>query len=223
MRFKGFPAEFVDFFIELSLNNTIEKQAENIIKYRKYVTAPLNDLYADLLDGVCDISGILETKPARCISTPYTDRRFSPSTPLKEYMYIRFKQSGKSTDIAGLYFDMSASGYSYGMRIYKQTSLGFQALKDAITENPSPFEKELKNALSNGYKIIGDKYKKDRYPEVKSSILNDFLNRKTFYITKNSDLNDRVFTDGLFFEISDGFSTLKAFLNLIIKAYSTAA
>ena len=133
-------------------------------------------------------------------------------------MYLRFKQSSRKDNIAGLYFDMSASGYSYGMRIYKQTLSGFQTLKDAIAENPAPFESELKNVLSSGYKIIGDKYKKDRYPQITSGILNDFLNRKTFYIAKNFDLNDRVFTDGLFFELSDGFTALKSLLNIIIKA-----
>lgn len=214
--FNGFSKEFVDFLIQLSFNNTIEKQGENLINYKKFITQPLNQLYNELLPVACEINTAFETKPARCISTPYTDRRFSPATPLKEYMYLRFKQSGKSKDIVGLYFDMGADMYSYGLRIYKQTSGGFQQIKDNIIENQNAYENELKNILNSGYKIIGEKYKKDHYPQIKSDILNDFLNRKTFYICKEFSLNDNIFNAELANEIAKGFYQLKNFVNLII-------
>lgn len=214
--FNGFQKEFVDFLFQLSFNNTIENQRENLIKYKKYITQPLNQLYNELLPVACEINISLETKPAKCISTPYTDRRFSPATPLKEYMYLRFRQSGKSKDIVGLYFDMGADMYSYGLRIYKQTSNGFQQIKDAMLENQSTYENELKNISDSGYRIIGEKYKKDRYPQIKSEILNDFLNRRTFYICKDAELNDNVFTPELANEIADGFYRLKNFVNLML-------
>jgi len=215
-QFNGFPKEFVDFLIQLSFNNTIEKQSENLISYKKYITQPLNQLYNELLPVVCEINSSLEIKPVRCISTPYTDRRFSPSTPLKEYMYLRFKQGGKSKDIVGLYFDMGADMYSYGFRIYKQTSGGFQNFKDDIIENPKIYENEFKTILNSGYKIIGEKYKKDHYPQIKSEVLNDFLNRKSFYICRDFKLNGKVFTPELANEIADGFNLLGKFVNLII-------
>lgn len=214
--FNGFPKEFVDFLIQLSFNNTIEKQSENLINYKRLIMHPLNQLYNELLPVACEINSALEIKPARCLSTPYTDRRFSPTTPLKEYMYLRFKQSGKSKDIVGLYFDMGADMYSYGLRIYKQTSSGFQHIKDDVIDNQRIYENELENVLDSGYKIIGEKYKKDHYPQIKSQILNDFLNRKTFYICKDFDLNDKVFTAELANEIAEGFYNLKNFVNLII-------
>lgn len=215
--FNGFQKEFVDFLIELSFNNTTQNQSENLIRYKKLITEPLGQLYNELLPAVCEINSELEIKPARCISSPYTDRRFSPATPLKEYMYLRFKQGGKSKDIAGLYFDMGADMYSYGMRIYKQTSVGFQHIKDSALENQKIYEKELKNILDSGYKIVGEKYKRNHYPQIKSEVLNDFLNRKTFYICKDFDLNEKVFTAELANEIAEGFYQLKNFVNLIIS------
>lgn len=214
--FNGFPREFADFLIELSFNNTIEKQSENLIKYKKYISEPLNHLYCDLLPAACEINPCLETKPSRCMSTPYTDRRFSPNTPLKEYMYLRFRQGGKSKDIAGLYFDMGADYYSYGMRIYKQTSAGFQAIKDYAVENPEEFEAALEAISAGGFKIIGEKYKKNHYPEIKSEILSDFLNRKTFYISKDTAINEKVFSSALAEELSNEFFKLKNFVNLIL-------
>ncbi len=214
--FNGFQKEFVDFLIGLSFNNTLQKQSENLISYKKFITEPLGKLYNELLPTVCEINSDLQTKPARCISSPYTDRRFSPATPLKEYMYLRFKQGGKSKDIAGLYFDMGADMYSYGLRVYKQTSVGFQQIKDRALENQKQYETELKNILDSGYKIVGEKYKRDHYPQIKSELLNDFLNRKTFYICKDFDLNEKVFTAELANEIVEGFYGLKNFVNLII-------
>lgn len=217
--FNGFQKEFVDFLIQLSFNNTIEKQKENLINYKKLITLPLNQLYNELLPVACEINSALETKPARCISTPYTDRRFSPATPLKEYMYLRFSQTRSEQnkkDIVGLYFDMGADMYSYGLRIYKQTSNGFQKIKDDIVENQALYENELKYITGSGYRIIGDKYQKDHYPQIKSEILSDFLNRKTFCICKDFKLNDTVFTSELANEIAEGFYQLKNFVNLII-------
>lgn len=214
--FNGFQKEFVDFLIQLSFENTIEKQAENLKSYKKIISSPLNELYNDLLPVACEINPAFETKPSRCISTPYTDRRFSPNTPLKEYMYLRFKQSGKSKDIVGLYFDMGADMYSYGLRVYKQTSGGFQNIKNNIIDNQNEFLDELNIILNNGYEIIGDKYKKDHYPDINNELLNDFLNRKSFYICKERSLNDDVFTPKLANEISQGFLQLKNFVNLIL-------
>lgn len=214
--FNGFQKEFVDFLVQLSFENTIEKQAENLKAYKKFISNPLNELYNDLLLVACEINPAFETKPSRCISTPYTDRRFSPNTPLKEYMYLRFKQSDKSKDIVGLYFDMGADMYSYGLRVYKQTSGGFQNIKDNIIDNQNEFFEELNIILNYGYKIIGDKYKKDHYQDINNELLNDFLNRKSFYICKDQSLNDDVFTPKLAEEISQGFLQLKSFVNLIL-------
>ncbi len=214
--FNGFQREFVDFFVQLSFDNTVEKQAENLKSYKKFISSPLNDLYNDLLPVACEINQTFETKPARCISTPYTDRRFSPNTPLKEYMYLRFKQSNKTKDIVGLYFDMGADMYSYGLRVYKQTAGGFQSMKDNIIDNQDQFLKELNIIISNGYKIIGDTYKKDHYPDINNEQLKDFLNKKNFYICKDRSLNDAVFTPKLAEEISQGFLQLKDFINLIL-------
>lgn len=215
-QFTGFPEDFADFLIKLSFSNTIENQKENLIKYKAVITEPLNKLYCDLLPVACEIHSCFDTKPSRCISTPYTDRRFSPNTPLKKYMYLRFRQGGKTKDITGLYFDMGADYYSFGLRIYKQTACGFQAIKDKVTESPEKFMKVLKDLKTNGFEIIGGQYKKDHYPEISNEIIKDLLNRKTFYISKEKAINNTVFSSELADELAQGFYQLKEFANLII-------
>ncbi len=114
--FNGFCRETFDFLFGLQFSNTVEKQSENLAKYKKYITEPLNLLYLDLLSVTEKFDIALEIKPARCIASPFTDRRFSASKPLKEYTYLRFKKMGAKTDIIGLFFDMGSEAYGYGFK-----------------------------------------------------------------------------------------------------------
>ena len=115
----------LDFLFELKFSNTMKSKPRIWLNIKgSYQAAWL--LYNPFLTQfTLDLP--LDTKPSRCISSPYTDRRFSPTVPLKEYMYLRFKH-GKITDIPGLYFDMGIEYYGYGIRIYKQTSGGMKKL-----------------------------------------------------------------------------------------------
>lgn len=212
--FNGFPREMLGFLTELSLNNTVYDIPENLKKYKACITEPLISLYKALLP-VAESFEKLETKQSKCVSTPYTDRRFSPDTPLKEYMYIRFKQCGMEEDVPGLYFDMGADFYSYGLRIYNQTAKGMDRLRAKILEKPAAFTRALENILSSGFEIIGDRYKKDRYPELPDSIIKDLLNRKRFYIGKDVPVSEKIFTPSLAGEITDGFLKMKDMLELL--------
>ncbi|MDD4494499.1 MAG: DUF2461 family protein [Eubacteriales bacterium] len=213
--FTGFTKELLDFLFALRFENTIEKQTENLKRYKLLISEPLKQLYETLLSVVVDINATLETKPSRCISSPYTDRRFSTAMPLKEYMYIRFKQNNKDNDIAGLYFDMGMDYYSYGLRIYKQTSAGMQTFRDKVIEKPKPYLKELEKISAQGFSIIGDSFKKDHYPDLPQNILKEILNRKCFYIGKDVPVTDKIFTPELAEEIANGFIAMSDLLKLL--------
>lgn len=216
--FTGFPHEMLDFLFELKFSNTIEKQAENLVKYKRLISEPLGLLYKSLLDTISRLDLPLDTKPSRCISSPYTDRRFSPTVPLKEYMYLRFKQYGKITDIPGLYFDMGIEYYGYGIRIYKQTSGGMKKLREKITENLEKYSALLNQIPAAGFKVIGEKYKKDHYPEIPECVAKEILNRSGFYIEKAMPVGESVFSSALADELSGGFIKLSPVFKLLADA-----
>lgn len=211
-KFIGFSPDMLEFLFELRFSNTIEKQSVNLINYKKYISEPLGLLYKSLLNTVLDLDLSFETKPSRCISTPYTDRRFSPNVPLKEYMYIRFKQYGKKTDVPGLYFDMGIEHYGYGIRIYKQTSQGMSKLREKIAINPDRWSELLNSLLIEGYTVVGEKYKKDHYPELAECFAKGILNRRGFYIEKAVPVSENVFSSSLADELKDGFVKLSGLL-----------
>lgn len=215
--FMGFHKQTNQFLFELQFCNTIAKQAENTEKYKKYITAPLNQLYIDLLDTINDFDVNFEAKPARCISTPYTDRRFSPAIPLKEYMYLRFRQSGKKTDMLGLYFDMGSEKYGYGLKIYKPTSKGMNLLREKICNNVEHFTVLADELADKGFEINGENYKKDHYPEMRACAAKTLLNMKCFSIDKSRPVNENVYSERLRAELSEAFFDLKDFMELLVN------
>ncbi|MGN0535813.1 MAG: DUF2461 family protein [Eubacterium sp.] len=215
--FIGFDKETNNFLFELQFCNTIDKQSENLVKYKKYITTPINLLYIDLLDVVNKFDIDFETKPARCISTPYTDRRFSPNVPLKEYMYLRFRQANRKTNILGLYFDMGSDAYGYGLKIYKPSSREMDLLREKISDNVNLFSKLIDDLILKGFEITGEKYKKDHFPQIPDCSAKELLNMKCFSFSKCKSVNESVYTQELETELSNAFMDLKEFVKLLAR------
>lgn len=215
--FKGFSRETNKFLFELQFCNTIDKQSENLIKYKEYISEPINLLFLDLLETVSSFQVDFETKPARCISTPYTDRRFSPNVPLKEYMYLRFRQANRKTDMLGLYFDMGSEAYGYGLKIYKPTAKGMDLLREKIRNNTELCSKLIDELVDQGFEVCGEKYKKDHFPDISECSAKEILNRKAFHISKCKSVDDIVYSEKLGAELSNAFLNLKEFIELLVR------
>lgn len=215
--FKGFDKRAVDFLFALRFSNTLENQQKNAADYKKYISLPLNLLYLDLLEIIGQFDMDFETKPVRCVSSPYTDRRFSPTAPLKEYMYLRFRQANKSSDMLGLYFDMGCEAYGYGLRIYKASTGGVNKLKEKISANTKLFSSLVDDLKSNGFEISGAGYKKDRFPDIEPCSAKQLLNMKSFSVSKVRAINDNIFSRALENEIANAFLDLKDFMQKLAE------
>jgi uncharacterized protein (DUF2461 family) len=191
---------------------------ENKPVYKQLITEPLALLFHALTQPALSVSETLITKPSKCVSTMYRDMRFGGTTPLKGYMYIRFREPSSEKDILGLYFDMGCNYYSYGIRIYKQTSAGMDRIRENVLKNSGEFARELENLNKIGMIIIGDKFAKDHYPEINNEAIKDLLNRRNFYIGKDCLISESVYNGELRDEIAGAFIRLKDIYNLIKKS-----
>jgi uncharacterized protein (DUF2461 family) len=221
--FCSFPREFANFLFSLQFNNTIDLLPENKLKYKRLITEPLTFLYHGLIPAALSVSDTLITKPSKCVSTMYSDMRFSRDAPLKGYMYIRFREPFSERDILGLYFDMGCDYYSYGIRIYKQTSAGMERIRERVAENSQAFARELKNLERLDMKIIGDSFVKDHYPEIKNATVRNLLNRKGFHIARDRPVNESVYNGKLHDEIAEAFVQLKGVYGLLKDSLSNNA
>ncbi len=215
MMFNGFPKELIPFWLELPLNNTIEALPENKQRYDEVVGKPLRKLFEALVPVISEFCPELEVKPSRCISSPYTDRRFSHDTPLKEYVYLRFRLLNRESDVVGFYFDMGLSHYGYGLRVYNSTAEGMQALREKLIFRLPEAEKALPNATENGFKSIDTLYKRDHFPALADGAVKDIMNRKSFCLEKTVPVGEAVFSRVLADELSEGFTELKPLFKII--------
>lgn len=215
--FNGFNREVNLFLFQLQFCNSVEKQSENIVKYKEYITNPANELYLDLLEIVGNFNVNFDLKPAKCISTPYTDRRFSPLIPLKEYMYVRFRQSYKKKDMLGLYFDMGCDMYGYGLKIYKPTAAGLDNIRAKLIKNTELSSAMLKNLSDYGFSVRGRKYKTDHFPYICEGALKNLLNMSSFELAISKSVNENVYSNLLFSEISNAFVALKPFIEFLAE------
>ena len=207
--FRGFPENFAEFLFLLQFNNTIDRLQGNKPVYKRLITEPLTMLFHTLTPVALSVSETVITKPSKCVSNMYSDMRFSRSTPLKGYMYIRFREPFGEKDILGLYFDMGCDYYGFGIRVYKQSSAGMEKIREYAIKNYILFTRELDNLALQNMKIIGENYASDRYPEIKNAALNDFLNKKGFYIEQARPINEAVYNGKLRDEIVEAYIGLK--------------
>ena len=214
--FCGFSSEMFDFLLALHDNNTVGAQNENIVLYKKLITLPLTDLYETLLPTMIAISDDIETSPHRSISSPYTDRRFSPLIPLKEYMYLRFKVGGREKDIPGFYFDMGGEFFSYGIRIYKQTSAGMENLRAKWLANTEKYLPIVERISEQGFLVFGDIFVKDHAPHLQNSVLKTLVNHKNFYIGKKVPITDLVYSAALSDRLVKEYLILREFFLMLL-------
>ena len=216
--FTGFPQDFADFLFSLQWSNTIDLLPENRPVYRRLVTEPLTLLFHGLAPTALSVSDTLVVKPSKCVSTMYSDMRFSKNTPLKGYMYIRFREPFSEKDALGLYFDMGCDYYSCGLRIYKQTGAGMERIRAFAIANQEAFARELAGMQALGMAIKGDKFARDRFPDIENEALKELLNSRNFYIERDRPISDIVFSGELQTEIAAAYTGLKGLYLLLKKA-----
>ena len=214
--FNGFSMSTNNFFKEIMLNNSRQNFIENKSLYDLYVKKPLTELFYELLDTIMSIDSELEYKLQRCISTPYTDARFMPKTPIKEYMYLRYKLCrDRKTDIPGFFFDASVETIRFGLKVYNITSMGMESIRLELKENLDFYNTYIKKLDGKQIKMYDcEMYKKDHFPHIKKP-LNNWLNSKDIRIYKLLPDNDIYFSSKLANEIEYTFRNLEVLYKTI--------
>ena len=215
MNIRGFSPEMRDFLFKLQFENTFARTEELKPEYKKYITEPLKQLYEAVAPTIAELDEELSTRPAKCVSSPYTDRRFSPEMPFKDYGYLRFRLPGDEYDIIGFYFDVGLDGYAYGVRIYYQTTGGMRKIRDYCLSHRAEAVKALRAV--KGFNILGKSYVKDHFPDEKGALKN-FLNMRTVRVCVEKPLSEEIFSSSFADTLKASFIKLEPFYRLIKNA-----
>ena len=217
--FSGFSKDTIKYFEDVSSNNNKLYFRQHKTDYLDYVKAPLKLLHTDLSEILYMIDPELCINPARCISSEYTDARFSKSKPIKEYLYLRYRLlRSRKDNIPGLFFDSSRDGLRYGLKIYNSTSKGMSYFRDALLNNLKESQILFKNIHSiTNITVEGKDFAKDHFPAVDLP-LKDWLNKKDIMFCYSSEITDSFFSRVLSDEIEETFLSLSGMYQFLKKA-----
>jgi uncharacterized protein (DUF2461 family) len=217
--FQGFTDKTLEYFLNISLDNTKSNFEANGTLFETHVKAPLRALHESLVPTMLDIDPAMCIRQARCVSGAYNDARFARADPVKTYMYLHFRpETGRETDIPGFFMDASYDGYRYGLQINNSSAQGMTRLRDAVLNDDRRFS-ELAVELGRRaeFALEGDLFKKDHYPDA-PPVLKDWLNRKSWWLGRTCPPDEAFFSETLSERLTKGFATLRSLYSFIVEA-----
>ena len=198
MPFQGFFPETFVFLKNLAENNNKRWFDANRLIYETYVLKPLAALVGELSPFMLSIDPSFEVTPAvnKTISRIYRDTRFSEDkSPFRSNMWIVFKRPGRNwKDAPGYFFEIFPEWYRYGMGYYSASPATMASFRKSIEQNKYKFLEAVSFYHETDiYQLHGDKYKKI-FDETQSEDLLDWVQRKTFYLSHNASVDERLFS-----------------------------
>lgn len=165
--FRGFPRECVDFYTELTQNNSKAWFDTHKNDFEKYVLGPARDFVAEMGRSLAKISPKINADPRvnRSIFRPYRDIRFSKDkTPYKTHLGIFFWEGSRAKmECSGYYFHLEPPTLFLAAGIHCFSPLLLGTYRDSVVdrEHGSDLIKAIKQVSKlKGYSVGGTHYKK---------------------------------------------------------------
>ena len=211
-RFAGFSKESLTFLTIVNNKNSkvwFEKNRDN---YEKYLLEPFRMLVAELGKDMLKIDPGFEVRPQinKTISKIFRDTRFSKDKSLfKKARWLTFKRPLKDwKDAPAYFFELMTDSYRYGLGYYSASRNTMDIFRHSIDNNPKEFVRAVSfYNKQSAIELKGDTYKrpiKSEHPE----IIQDWYQRKSFYLVCTKKIDGTLFSTKLKSEILKNFNTL---------------
>jgi uncharacterized protein (TIGR02453 family) len=209
----GFSERTLNFLIELRMRNDRDWYIEHKPDYERHVLRPFQALVAALAPAMLEIDPQMEVTPAvgKTISRVYRDSRFTADKSLyRDHAWITFLRKIKDMpDVPAFYFELSPTGYRYGVGFYGASLKTMEEYRAAIARGESHFMDIISKIAAGGiFELEGELYKRSRYtgefPEIAA-----WYNRKNIYLASNhADVSETFDSDALAGRLKTGFASL---------------
>jgi uncharacterized protein (TIGR02453 family) len=217
-QFNGFRKETIKYLVELGLNNYKTWFEEHRMQYEKYLLEPMKSLVTDMSKSMCAIDPEFEVQPKvdKTISRIYRDIRFSKDkTPYRNNMWITFKRTVDDwKDYPVFFFELMTDSYRYGLGYYQASTETMKVFRRNVDADPEGFLAIIK-PISRYFEVKGDNYKRP-VSFIHDTRINDYYNKKSFYLSCDKALDDIVFSKKLVSEIKTGFKKLDPLYKYLI-------
>jgi len=224
--FTGFSPKTLEFLQRLSENNNKVWFDTHRQTYEDDVLKPFKNLVSNLAGFMLGIDPYLEVTPAvnKTISRIYRDTRFSKDkSPFRSNMWIVFKRPRKDwQDAPGYFFEIFPDWYRYGMGFYRASRQTMDRFRQSIDEHTDAFLSVIKPFYKKGTFELKDETFKRPLPSQHSEMIQDWYQRKTFYLSCDRPIDERLFSPGLEDDLIQGFTQLAPLYGYLWKIRSDA-
>lgn len=207
--FQGYSDETFEFFMAIRFNNNADFFHSNHDWYLRSVREPSLALAEALSPTVEWLDDALQRHPNRVVSRINRDIRFTKDkSPYRDSIWLAFRRPGeeKRTTI-GVYFEITASGGSYGMGIYNENKPMMNALRRAILTQPDSIL-DAWTPIREEFPLYGSSYRRMAIPETVPEALRPLYPLKGFYFEKALTNFQLLKSPALVDEIVGGFQRM---------------
>ena len=216
---KNFTPKTIEYLREIAINNSKDWFEQNRENYEQDLRAPLLNLAENLGDFMLTIDSGFEISPKKIVSRIWRDTRFSrDKSPLKTNFWTTFKKPRKNwVDAPAFFFEISADFYRFGMGFYRAAPKTMAAFRNLIDEFPHEFSAATTFFEQQKiFKLAGEKYKRV-FDSNKSEKLQNWFQRKNFYLVAQNPIDKKFFAKNLTNEIISSFEILRDFYKFLTK------
>lgn len=188
MNFKGFSADFYEFFIELTHNNHKSWFDENRSTYEKIIKPEFYSFLEDLLAGMQRVNPVFEeiTDLKNCIFRINKDIRFSKDkSPYKTFCSAALQIGGRKKMFpGGLYVEIGPENCALYSGIYMPEKEDLHKIRLAIANNLEEFNRAISGLdFKNNFGVVrGDKNKVLPAELKYSASQQELIFNKQFYV-----------------------------------------
>jgi uncharacterized protein (TIGR02453 family) len=218
-KFAGFSGECFGFLKALGKHNTRPWFEAHRETFEEQVLAPMRQMAGFLSEPMEIMDPKLYVNPAKIISRIYRDTRFSKDkSPYKTNLWMTFKRPREDwADTPAWFFEVSQTGYAYGMGFFAASVATMDALRGLIEEEPEKLRKVIGFLKKReDIKLEGEMYKKPRpgdFPEA----LRTWHDRKTLYLICSKPVDKQGIGPKVLDEVMRSFSEMAPLYHLLWK------
>ncbi len=217
--FTGFSPECFKFLKGLGKHNAKPWFEAHRETYETQVLAPMRQMASCLSEPMEIIDPKLYVNPTKIISRIYRDTRFSKNkSPYKTNLWLTFKRPREDwADTPAWFFEVSQTGYAYGMGFFAASVATMDALRELIEEDPKKLQSVIGFMKKRpDLKLEGELYKKPR-PGGCLEVLRPWHDRKTLYLVSSKPVGKAGVGTKVLDEVMGAFADLAPLYHLFWK------
>lgn len=139
--FTGFPAETIEFFLNLRFHNQTSFFEANREAYVTDVQAPFYAFIEAMAPTMAKIDPSIELRPYKCLARIRRDTRFTKDkSPYRDHLWLLFRKAGQPRQQSLMYwFELGPDALNWGMGFWSENRPVMDMMRRQMAAKPKGF------------------------------------------------------------------------------------